>query len=82
MREKVLGTLMNRDGVSAGSTGRKDVMEEVTSGDRSVGLCRDGPWRRNPVPSSLVLQCPSERHGHSAGLALIVWAPRQGPPAG
>lgn len=71
---------MNGDVASTGSTGRKDVLEEVAAGDRSIGLCGDGPWRRNPVPSSLALQCPSE--WHTAGLTLTVWALRQGLPAG
>lgn len=34
---------MNRDVASAGGTGRKDVREEVTPGDRSTGLCGDAP---------------------------------------
>lgn len=34
---------MNGDVASARGTGRKDVMEEVTPGDRSIGLCGDAP---------------------------------------
>lgn len=51
-----------------------------------IGSCRDGAQqggalhytpRQGPVPSSLVVQCPSERHGHDRG-PVSVWAPRRG----